>query len=436
MITLRSYAVAAAAMLGGALLSAEESTPLSMPELHADSDYVPVPKEALVITGGENGVHKNIIGILYDTSDLHFQDATTPRFLFIDRKGTTVFGIGGYVEGIGQYDFDGAVDDAAFITHDIAVPSDPKLRNRLGADASHTNIVLQLLRNTKLGVLSAYVQGNFSGNKYGFKLKQAYIRLHNVTAGLTRSTFEDALAGVPTIDYQGPSGAVSAKNMLLQYRVRLGKHFTVAVSAEMPSADCTFTAGANEEINQRCPDIPAYMQYQWDGGDSHVRVSAIVRNLSYRNVVTSENKFATGWGVKLSGAAGIAPLTTLYYEAVYGKGIADYINDLSGYGYDLISRGGDGKMKAPGSLGITGGVKVDLSPKVFVSGAYSFCRLYDQSSLGPDGYRRGNYGVVNCFYTPMSDLQVGIEYLHGRRTDMDRSHGVANRIEAMVKYSF
>ena len=210
----------------------------------------------------------------------------------------------------------------------------------------------------------------------------------------------------------------------------------MAISAELPQADYTLTTGANETINQRCPDIPAYVQYQWAGGDSHVRASALFRQLSYRNLAKAENRFATGWGVQLSGVAKISSIAEVYYQAVYGKGIANYINDISEFGYDLISDGADGKMKAPGSFGVAGGVRLNLSDRVFVSSTYSFCRLYDQENMGPDAYRRGNYAVVNCFYTPISDLQVGIEYLHGRRTDMSHEHGIANRLEAMVQYSF
>lgn len=400
------------------------------------SEYVPVPEKAVMIFGGDNGVHREIVSVLYDSSELHFQDATAPRFLMIDRQGNTLFGIGGYVEGVVRYDFAGAIDGDGFATRDIAVPSDPKLRSRLGADVTHTNLVFQLLRKTRFGVLNAYVQGNFSGDSYGFKLKKAYVRLHNVTAGYARSTFEDAMAGVPTIDYQGPSGAISRTSILLQYRVPVSKHFTAAVSAELPDADYTLTMGANEAINQRCPDIPAYIQYQWDEGESHIRASALLRQLSYRNLATADNKFATGWGVQLSGSTKLGSPVEVYYQAVYGKGIGNYINDLSGAGYDLITEGTDGKMKAPGSLGIAAGVQLNITKDLFVSSTYSFCRLYDQEGLGGDAYRRGNYAVVNCFYTPISDLQFGLEYLHGRRTNMDHEHGTANRLQAMIKYSF
>lgn len=399
------------------------------------SDYVPVPEEAVLLSGGQNGVHRKIIGVLYDASDLHFQDATVPRFLMIDRQGNTLFGIGGYVEGVAQYDFGGAIDNSGFITNDISVPSNPGMRNRLAADATHTNIVLQLLRKTPLGVLSAYVQGNFSAADYGFKLKQAYLRLDKVTMGYTRSTFEDALAGAPTIDYQGPAGAVSRTNVILQYRTPVSRHFSVAVSAEIPDADYTLTPGANEDINQRFPDIPVYVQYQW-GEHSHVRASALLRDLSYRNLVSGENKFATGWGVQLSGIADFSKFVALRYEVVYGKGIANYINDLSGFGYDLLSKGEGGGMKAPGSFSMSSGLQVNISKKLFVSGTYSFVRLYDQGNMGGDFYRRGNYAVVNCFYTPFDSFQVGLEYLHGIRTNMNHEHGSANRLEAMVKYSF
>lgn len=400
------------------------------------SGNVAVPDRAIVVTGGQNGIHPEIMRVLYDTSEYHFQDASAPRFLMIDREGNTLLGIGGFVEGVMQYDFAGAVDNAYFIPQQIAVPSDPKMRNRFAGDATRSNVFLQLLRRTKWGLLNVYLQGEFSGNNYGMKLKQGYVRLHNVTAGYAYSTFWDFTSCVPTIDYQGPVAAMYRANLMFQYRKPFGDHFVAAIGAEVPDVSMTYTPGANEKISQRCPDIPAYVQYQWGSGQSHVRASAVFRELSYRNMVKKENKFVTGFGIQLSGITKIANVAEVYYEAIYGKGIGCYLNDLCGFGYDLISNGADGTMKAPQAFGVVGGLRLNLSSKVFVSSAYSLCRLYDQENMGPDAYRRGNYAVVNCFYTPFEDFQIGVEYLHGRRTDMDHEHGTANRFNAMVKYSF
>ncbi|MDE5934854.1 MAG: hypothetical protein K2G95_03690, partial [Muribaculaceae bacterium] len=61
---------------------------------------------------------------------------------------------------------------------------------------------------------------------------------------------------------------------------------------------------------------------------------------------------------------------------------------------------------------------------------------YDGKSLGDRGLSRSGYGVVNAFYTPTGDLQLGIQYLHGTRVDQDHGKGRANRLMAMIKYSF
>ncbi|MDE6310049.1 MAG: hypothetical protein K2L81_07650, partial [Muribaculaceae bacterium] len=78
----------------------------------------------------------------------------------------------------------------------------------------------------------------------------------------------------------------------------------------------------------------------------------------------------------------------------------------------------------------------NISPKFFVSATYSQARLYDQGTLGPDTYRYGQYVVANGFYNILDDLQVGLEYNWGKRTDVNHQSGHANRISAMVQYNF
>lgn len=416
-----------AVVMSTACATAQDST--------EQTSNIPVPERAIILSGGENGIHRAVMGVLYDT-DATFNDPDAPRFLLIDRKGTTVFGIGGYVEGVAQYDFGGAIDSYPFAVDEIPVPADPAKRSRLGADASRTTLVFNLLHNTKFGVLSAYFQANFSNPNYGFKLKQAYIRLNHVTMGLTRSTFQDALATPATIDYDGPSGMIDKKNFLLQYKNNYANGLGFAVSVEMPSASYSVIDGQSESISQRLPDVPAYIQYQWDGGKSHIRATAMLRNLSYRDLVTAENKFVTGYGVQLSGAVQCGSVASVLYQASYGKGIGTYQESLESQGFDLIPASEAGKLEAPRSFGFSGGIRINPCEKLFLTSSYSMLRLYDQERLGGDTFRRANYAVVNAFYNPIPELQFGLEYLHGRRTEMSGINGKANRIQAMVKYSF
>ncbi len=238
----------------------------------------------------------------------------------------------------------------------------------------------------------------------------------------------------PTIDDQGPSGQTSAKNMMVRYNSPSYKGFSYAISAELPSAEYTLAAQTSA-ISQRFPDIPAYIQYEWDKGDSHLRLSGILRELSYRDQAAGSNHFRTGWGVQLSTITNVVGGLQFFGHCTYGKGIATYINDLDGLGYDLIPDG-SGKLKAPASLGWTAGLQYNFTPDFFMTASYSQARLYNTSGMASDTYRYGQYIAANAFYNVISDLRVGVEYLHGTRNDISGLGGHANRLNAMVQYSF
>lgn len=432
----QSIAMLAAVAALTTAFSAHSQEVYPLGEEDPSSTYVSVPERAIVLTGGQNGVHRDVLGVLYDTEKT-FDDPDAPRFLLIDRKGNTVFGIGGAFEGVLQYDFNGAVDDYGMACNEIPVPFNPADRSRLGATASHSTLLFNLLHQTRLGVMSAYIQANFSGGNYGFKLKQAYLRLNHVTFGLARSTFQDALASPATIDYAGPVGMIDRKNFGLQYKINYKSGFGWAIAAEMPSASYTTIPDCSESISQRVPDIPAYVQYQWADGASHVRASAIMRNLAYRDLITSDNHIVTGYGAQLSGAIQCTPFASVIYQASYGKGIAAYQCDAEDLGYDLIpDPDAAGRLEAPRSFGFAGGLQITPCDRLLITSTYSMMRLYDQEQLGADAYRRTNYAVVNAFYNPTPELQLGVEYVHGTRTDMSHLSGHANRVQAMVKYSF
>ena len=122
---------------------------------------------------------------------------------------------------------------------------------------------------------------------------------------------------------------------------------------------------------------------------------------------------------------------------MYGKGVAQYLNDLSGMDYDLIPSVDEaGKLITPGTLGYFAGVQYDFSSKFFMSATYSQCRLYNQESLGADAYRYGQYVAVNGVFEPVTGLQFGLEYLWGKRTDSCHISNHANRMMLMAAYSF
>lgn len=407
--------------------------PLCAQELDEDS----IPTRAIIVAGDKSHPdHRNNIALMYSRENLAFEDPAAPRFLFLDKKGEVALGIGGYLKAVGEYDVDGAVDNNDFYTNMIPVPLNPAQRQRFGATAAHSTIFLKMVtRPTKVGRVIVYMQTNFTGPSYGLRLKQAYVTVGHVTLGKARSTFADAPAMAPTVDDQGPSGQVTAKNMLVQYMSPSWNGFSFAASAELP--DVSFTEGTQSaSISQRFPDIPAYIQYAWDKGSSHIRLSGIMRQLSYRNLATQSNHFVTGYGVQISAITFFTPDFNFFGHYTYGKGIASYVNDLADLGYDLIPSSAAGALKAPGVAGWTAGLQYNFTPKLFATASYSRAQLYDTAGMSADTYRYAQYIAANVFYNLWGDLRVGAEYLHGTRKNVSGISGKANRFEAMLQYSF
>ena len=65
----------------------------------------------------------------------------------------------------------------------------------------------------------------------------------------------DPAAAPPTIDYEGPNGMTSVRNVMLRYTLDLSKHWQVALAAEAPSVTYTLSDGNNMAIRYSvlCP---------------------------------------------------------------------------------------------------------------------------------------------------------------------------------------
>ena len=54
----------------------------------------------------------------------------------------------------------------------------------------------------------------------------------------------------------------------------------------------------------------------------------------------------------------------------------------------------------------------------------------------PGRSRKIPIDMLNAFYNLTPDCSIGLEYLYGRRSNMNREDGQANRINAMIQYNF
>ena len=393
-------------------------------------------KGVVLVTMDKAG--NEIIRIMNESQLPHIHEPQAPRFLLMDRKGKFALGIGGYVRATAEYDFGGIVDDIDFIP--AFIPNSSKIKNQFQMDANTSTIFLKLVGHTKLlGDFIVYTAGNFrNGSNKGFQLQNAYVSFRDITVGYTYGGFMDLGALPSTIDFQGPNGATFYRTTQLAYTYKGLKNFRFNASIEMPSVDGTTNSDLN--INQqRMPDFTAYAQYGWNNS-SHLRVGALIRSMTYTSSFCDKASSVTGFGVQASTTFNVGKKWQVFGQATYGKGIGQYLNDISNLNVDIVpDPDKEGKMQALPMLGWYAGLQYNVCPKVFLSSTYSMSRLYSDKGY-PDAvgstYHYGQYFVVNMFWNVTSNMQVGAEYLRGWRNNFDNSTHHANRINLLVQYSF
>ena len=216
------------------------------------------------------------------------------------------------------------------------------------------------------------------------------------------------------------------------------KNWKFGVAMEMPSVDGT--TNSDVSINtQRMPDFATSAQYNWNSS-SHIKLSAIIRSMTYSSNVYDKAYSKTGFGLQASTTFNVTKKLQAYGQFNYGKGIGSYLNDLSNLNVDIVpDPDNEGKMQVLPMLGWYAGLQYNFCPSFFVSGTYSLSRLYSENgypSGNPESYRKGQYLVANAFWNVSNNMQVGVEYLRGWRTDFSSSTRHANRLNMLMQYSF
>jgi len=387
----------------------------------------------VVSVSQDRDIH-NFYTLMKEAFPLAFKDPAAPRFIFFDDNKNFIFGVGGCVQMNAAYDFNGLPDYNLFITSQIK-PNGHQASPSYGMTLGQSKLFFKLVGNTDVGKLVSYIEMQFEGPNNTPKLQQAFVRFKGFTLGKAWSTFGDMTSVPTTIDQEGPGSAIEIRQPMIRYTCQFNEKWQASLALEYASTDYT-TGDYTRSIRQKIPDIPFNIRYGLPNG-SHIQAGAILRNISYQNDITRKDKIRTGWGVMGSGKINMGQWTNFMFQGVYGKAIANYIQDLGALGYDLIPEAGArGKLKAPAMWGVFGAAQHNWNPKLYSSLIYSYTRMENQSTLAATDYKYTQYAAVNLLWNFTEFGTTGIEYEYGRRNNFDKHYGNANRINAMIQYRF
>lgn len=382
---------------------------------------------------------RSMIDLFYVDQFRHFQDPRAPYFLFMSKDAKLAMGIGGVVRMRAWADWKGSIPVNGFVPYLIPTPADPAQRRKLAATPAGTALFFKVIgRNARMGDYQAYIECNFDGyDNVGFKLKKAYVTVKDWTVGYSLTNFSDPSTNPPTIDGAGPNGEINRSAVMLRWMHRVKKNWTIATALEIPDSRSDTDNKSTQSISDWTPDIIAFGQYEWDAGNSHIRLSGLARLLPYRDLVALENKNKIGWALQISSIFNVFKHLTIYGSVNIGQGYGSYTNDLQIGNYDLVPNPKkNGELYAPTSIGITTGIKWNFTQNLYACAAFGEMRYLPQHSVDDSQYKYGLYGVANIFWDINPRFQVGIEYLAGKRKNFDGVSGTANRCDALVQFSF
>ena len=380
-----------------------------------------------------------------ETHRTGFQQTEKPMFIFGSKNNKFSLAIGGFINLRASYGFDGLVNNIDFVPYDIPIPGNYATKQQIGMDASTSRLYIKAIANSRaLGRVVVFMDADFRGGSaysYTPRVRSAYVSFKGLTIGRDVTTFCDLNAAPTTIDFQGPNAYNFRFATMIRYEYSLwDEMFKMGVAAEMPNVSATYgTEGNFASLPQRMPDFPIYAQIAWGSNRlSHVRASAVFRNMYAYDVARDKDTSLFGWGVQASGRINITNFLDIFFNGVYGEGITPYIQDLTGSGLDFTP-----DPLKPTSIqtmpmyGWQAAAQVNISRQLSLSGGYSSVNVQRKNRFyTEDQYKQGQYIFGNIFFHVTPRMKVAAEYLYGTRKDMNGEKNHANRVNVMAQYNF
>jgi hypothetical protein len=287
-----------------------------------------------------------------------------------------------------------------------------------------------------------------SGNNEGettFHLEHAYAEWGQWLAGRTDTVFMDADIIPNVIDFWGPPGIIYVRNAQIRWTPIHTDRYRFAIAIEKPADDIDPgqirvidpALGENLQSDEKVPDLT--VQLRLSGESDHIQIAGLLRRVGVETLGTPNNeprRSKVGGGVnvtstiKLSGSG-----DALLLGAVYGKGIASYLND----GGTDLAPGGTPEAPVASAVplwGVSAYYNHRWSKSWTSSIGYGRTQVNNRSLQEADAFKFGEYSSVNLLWSPADELMMGAEALWGRREDKDGHSGDDERLQFTIRYSF
>lgn len=334
----------------------------------------------------------------------------------------------------------------------------PAYENEYGTDGN----VYFSVRQTRLGFKSwiptslGELKTQFEFELFGtgvdagqttFRLRHAYGELGKFGVGQTWSPFMDIDVFPNTLEYWGPSGMVFFRNIQIRYMPIQGEtRLTIALERPGASSDQGIYAGRPEldRVYSKFsyPDLSA--EYRYAGGFGYVELAGMLRSIAWEDQTNdpvrdlSDN--VLGWGLNLSSNINFTDKIIGRFQAVYGEGIENYMNDATN-DIGIENNFTDPVKPVIGTplpiLGLVAFVDLNWSDKWTSSVGYSSIDITNTETTNPSAFAKGQYIIGNILYHPTNNVMMGMELQYAtRENESDGWDTDMTKLQFSFKYNF
>ena len=344
--------------------------------------------------------------------------AESPLSSFKSKSGADI-NLYGFVRGDANYIIEGADDDFNKVSS-----SDGKTKDKLRATAKNTRLGLDF--NTNVGgdnKLGGKVEVDFAGTNEALRIRHAYLTYNNWLFGQTTSNFLSNHAP-EMIDFAtNVGGGTAARIPQVRYGFNLAPATKLFISAEEGDS-------SGKNIKYSVPNLTAKLTQGFADGKGSVSARALVEN--YKSADDSD----TAWGLAAGVNYQVMDPLKISADVSYVDGNSNY---LYGSNSSYVVDGANGKIAQNEAFGVQVGGTYKFNEKLRSTLAYGALFADDSTDYAtsnPTANEEVYQAWINFIYSPVKPLDLGVEYINGKRDTFAGNSYKDNRVGLMAKYSF
>ena len=347
---------------------------------------------------------------------------------FKSKAGASV-NLYGFVRGDANYIIEGADNDFNAV-HTTKAEAQDKLR----ATAKMTRLGLDFSTPVESAKVGGKIEVDFAGTNEALRIRHAYLTYNDWLFGQTTSNFLSSHAP-EMIDLATNVGGGTARVPQVRYNFKLAPTTQLIVSAEKGDSkftqlDATTAKAVDSTTKYSVPNLTAKLVQGFAEGKGNASARALVENYK------SADDSAVAWGLAAGASYAVTEQLKLNADVSYSQGNSNYLYGANS-AYVLDGNHIEQNEFTAAQVGAT----YKISPKLRSTLAYGALfaddgTKYAKSVLSKNANEKVQQAWMNIIYSPVAPIDLGVEYINGKRETFAGESYKDNRVGLMAKYNF